>query len=196
MTEELKMKTCPCCGKETLVELPKPSEQLMEHYMACIVTGVPFSYEYDLYDGAISITVVNPTAEEAASMRKTVPRLYSMNMDAGKPLDPGDMQTIENRLQTYSLIQEIRIKSNNRAYRPKDEVEACLAFVNEAYEESKEDEYKGTLETALNRLTNGTTMSGLPLQVLVGTIAAHSQVYDLLVGNGLDKNFWERISLA
>ena len=39
---EIEYVTCPCCGKPTLVRPIKIKGTVLDHYLTCIMSGVPF----------------------------------------------------------------------------------------------------------------------------------------------------------
>lgn len=49
--------TCPCCGKPTLVKPLELNGPILDHYIACLVSGVPFSHTYPIYKGKLEVTV-------------------------------------------------------------------------------------------------------------------------------------------
>jgi len=191
-----KMKTCPCCGKETLQEVPEPAEQLAQHYIACIATGVPFNYTYALYDGAISVTISNLSTADSAVLQRDIPRLKVMNKECGYKLDEDMVGALDAQFDIYSIIQSIQIESSGKAYSPKDNVMACLGLVDKAFSEAAKGEYRDVLETVYGRMTDVELLSAVPFAVLSGVVAAHFRVYDVLVNYGFDENFWGRIRLA
>lgn len=191
-----KLKTCPCCGKETLQEVPKPTEQLAQHYIACIATGVPFNYTYDLYDGAIAVTISNLSTADSVALQRDIPRLKIINKECGYKLDEDMVNALDAQFDIYSIIQSIRIESSGKTYSPKDNVMTCLEFVNKAFSEAAKNTYQDVLETVYKRMTDVELLSAVPFAVLSGVVAAHFRVYDVLMNYGFDENFWGRIKLA
>ena len=55
MKEELVK--CPCCGKLTLTKPIKVKQDQLDKFLACTLTGVPYSSTYKLYKGSLLVTV-------------------------------------------------------------------------------------------------------------------------------------------
>ena len=62
--KEPELMLCPCCNKRTLVRPIEAKGELLDHYMACILSGEPFWREYPVYHGNLLVTVSQLTAEE------------------------------------------------------------------------------------------------------------------------------------
>ena len=48
----------------------------------------------------------------------------------------------------------------------------------------------------MEHITAPSTISSVPMAMIVGTQQAHSNVYNLLLDAGFDSNFWDGIELA
>lgn len=194
--------TCPCCGKPTLPRPIKPNPQLLDHWLACMVTGVPFSHEYPVYEGRVLVTCSKLTAEQADTIDQLTTVLDSLpnkKWEADEP--PCNIEQLRSLSRLLISIPNITVNAGSRkVFKPQDEVMAVASDIllhkrDIAMFENVEV-WSKTLKQGLGRLLNSELVSGVPLVILMGVVRAHNSVSDVLLSTGFDENFWQGIELA
>ena len=56
MPDEKENAVCPCCGEKTLKRPVKVDGKIVDDYLASIMTGIPFSHTFNMFDGRLKIT--------------------------------------------------------------------------------------------------------------------------------------------
>lgn len=201
--EESNMDICPCCGKRSIPKPAKINADLMDQWLACMVTATPFSHEYPLYDGRIKITVTRLADGDRDKVQRVVTILNTLKGkewgDNGKPCDIPELVAL---LQVLASIEQVKVFSGGQTnlYNPKKAVlDACdniIAFEDKIATFDCVDVWKGTVSTCYNKLQNPTVVSGVPLVMLSAAARAHAELYNLLLSNGFDKDFWQGIELV
>lgn len=194
--------TCPCCGKPTLQRPVKPNPQLLDHWLACMVTGVPFSHEYPVYEGRVLVTCSKLTAKQSEMIDQLTTVLDSLpnkKWETGEA--PCNIEQLRALSRLYIAIPTIKITTSSlKLFKPQDEVLAVAADILEHKRNialfEQVDVWSNVLKQSLDRLLNSELVSGVPLVILMGVVRAHSSVSDVLLSTGFDENFWEGIELA
>ena len=207
-TEEAKKDTvedgtiiCPCCGKKTLHKPLKLDPEWMDQYMACMLTGEPYSREYTLYNGAISITVTSLSSELAERVSSALVDMEGFDELSG---EPAAIDAARQLLQVYSMIPEIRIttKGKTATFRPLEAVNAVLDSVRDIRKRLDDKELGDVDVKALMRdkislpMKDVKKLSGLPVSSLRSIILIHDQMLRVLTESAFDQSFWSRIKLA
>ena len=207
-TEEAKKDTvedgpiiCPCCGKKTLHKPLKLDPEWMDQYMACMLTGEPYSREYTLYNGAISITVTSLSSELAERVSSALVDMEGFDELSG---EPAAIDAARQLLQVYSMIPEIRIttKGKTATFRPLEAVNAVLDSVHDIRKRLDDKELGDVDVKALMRdkislpMKDVKKLSGLPVSSLRSIILIHDQMLRVLTESAFDQSFWSRIKLA
>ena len=73
--ESVETMICPCCKKRTLPSNPEVSDELMEQYLACMLTGAPFKHVYKLFKGTTTAVLIQPSTDDFVQIRKRTDEL-------------------------------------------------------------------------------------------------------------------------
>ena len=204
--KEPELMLCPCCNKRTLVRPIEAKGELLDHYMACILSGEPFWREYPVYHGNLLVTVSQLTAEEQALTEAGLSELTSLEamLDAIPKSELDKLQHIKNLVKLYVSVPSIKVKSRDKgfvAFSPKTHVlSACAAITGIAPKLVTDELNPRTaleeVDKAHKLLTNQKMVSAVPQPLLMSVIESHNYLYNILLASGFDTNFWEGIELA
>lgn len=202
---EQKYILCPCCRKS---QIPKPVEidsPIMDHYMSCIMTGVPFSHTYELYGGKLAITATMLAHEESLDLSIATSTLELCKAKMGGEMDE-TLSELIGMLNVYAQIDTIsshdKTKLNMKSlYNPKKVVfDICKDLNEKRYKiiqnDMTTDDIKKMIENAFALCKNTSTMSALPAAILSTVQRTHDTLYSILVEAGFDPNFWKGIELG
>lgn len=193
---------CPCCGQKTLKSPPdKLPQAVVDSYMASIMTGVPFSHIYVLYDGKVKIncSILKPSI--AQQLRAFSSKVYKLHIKPqAQNKDPQDLSMqmrIANILYWLGFMASIKqvevrrqgfeyttIKVQDNIIRLLQDFTASTLGLNDLLDQ---------LEA---KLADAQIVSGLPKAVLDKVSSTHLEVYKLLIDAGFDANFWSGIQLS
>lgn len=201
-TTEVKYTICPCCGKATLPSPAKPNEQLMDHWLACIVTGTPFTHTYNVYDGKLAITVSQLTPDMAKIVNniETIINIAQKKPDANTITS--ELSSIISTAKTVITIMDIEMttKNNHKLYHPNEVVTNVSDILTKIkYDLSINDSiepYKETLLNCYKTITSKDLISGVPAQIIFSVLQTHNNLSTILMDSGFDSNFWKGIELA
>lgn len=204
---------CPCCGKSTLHKPVKIKDEMLDHYMSCILTGVPFWHAYPLYDGKLTVKIGLLTREQLDLINR-VARLCIQAREYSR-IPQEDIDIVQRRTRLFMHIQGIDTKVNTvaqQSWQPSAALsEALPAYIDkltklmdELRGESKDAEaYKDAVTAtkdifhAMSQLCSDTALlSSVPEALLAVALDTHNQIYGILVSAGIDVNFWEGIELG
>ena len=195
--------TCPCCGKPTLVKPVNVKPPLLDQYMACIMSGVPFSHTYPVYGGRMQITVSQLDQTFSDKLRNVDRVLAEWESTLQDKFDQG--QELGTLMRLYCSIPEVKIESGaaEKSFQPAAVVsDMCDAIVAKKQSYAQTDTEPTYLELCefiqkqLEIVRSTNTSAGIPLAIIMGVVEAHNQLYTILVTSGFDANFWEGIELA
>lgn len=182
---------CPCCGKETLHRPVKPPQQVMDAFMACMITGEDFSNDYELFGGRVRITVSRvPDIYE-----DKIGRIDMLLTDAEKA-GLAYNQKLPLMLRGYASIRRIEVSAAaNAVFLPSETALKAIDDALAAYASATEGRYEAMLEK-LAVLDDRKLVSAVPVPTLIAVVQTHNNLYTLLLETGFDSNFWDRIKLA
>lgn len=191
--------TCPCCGKPTLVKPLELSGPVLDHYMSCLISGVPFSHTYPVYKGKLEITVTRLSKEQEQTVKavnavlENCEKLLSDNLNT--------VRELAQIIKLYVSIKDIRVMSASKVCYPQDIVlDVCSKIL-----ELRIDILADTIDHAdllakvnsfLKILMNPEVMSAVPSSMLAAVVETHSHLFYILMDSGFDVNFWKGIELA
>lgn len=198
--EDSNMDICPCCGKRSIPKPAKINADLMDQWLACMITATPFSHEYPLYAGRIKITVSKLSLEQQDSLRMANAAIVQYAYNKQQDELACDIPDLRALLQLLSVIQSIEVtKKSSILFRPQDIVMGACSDILAASKHSGESATE-TIEEALKRaygnLTDPSKVSGIPTNTLITVAKAHADLYTILLSNGFDNSFWAGIELA
>lgn len=204
--KEPELMLCPCCNKRTLVRPIEAKGELLDHYMACILSGEPFWREYPVYHGNLLVTVSQLTAEEQTLTETGLSELTILEamLNAAPKSELDKIQHIKNLIKLYVSVPSIKVKSRDKgfvSFSPKTHVLSSCAVIIGIAPKLATDELN--TQTALEEvgkahklLTNQKLVSAVPHPLLMSVIESHNYLYNILLASGFDTNFWEGIELA
>lgn len=196
--EEPKMATCPCCGQETIKRPVKVDGKIIDDYLASIMTGVPFSHTFPMFDGRLKITVSVADKQEGLVLYRFV---FMTEPFAQESSTVRDFLGLVN---TYCSIRKIIVTKgeDQNVYMPAEHViAACRKIVDVwekedlAKEEKKKAEFLQALQTAYNELIVPAVVSSTPMLILNRILTDFRTIESLLLEAGFDENFWKGIEL-
>ena len=187
---------CPCCGELTLRKPLDTSKMgiVLDEYMASIISGVPFTHTYTVYDN-IDVTVEVPLKREAQALYRSVQKLEKLRADVlAEDKDKADkLRDAAVMVQLYSNITSIVTKREGKQvkmYTPAEAVKNFLSTVKDVGDNV--DLIIESYETA-DVPENLSTLPELMLQAILTT---HRDMYNVLMDTGFNENFWKGIELA
>lgn len=196
---------CPCCGEMTLRKPLDTSKMgiVLDEYMASIISGVPFTHTYTVYDN-IDITVEVPLKREAQALHRAVQNLEQLRSTQmvtplTEGINPGAKDKADKlrdaamMVQVYANITSIVTKKDGRTvkmYTPAEIVKTFLSTVKDVGNniELIVESYE-TADTPDN-------LSTVPELMLQAITATHARMYQVLMDTGFNENFWKGIELA
>ena len=184
LEERNTLTVCPCCGKQTF---PVPAEidsAEKEHYLACILTGVPYSKTYSLFDGRVQLEM----AEAQPSFLDKLTRLSAKATLWEDKQQKSVLSDIVTRLFRYHTIVSISVQvdSSRTIKKVRPAVEAIL---QEALSEEDGNKFNSIYEKIVSPDVIG-TISNL---ILDKVIITHNRVMDVLALSGFDDSFYKGI---
>lgn len=205
-SEEQGMVKCPCCGKFTLPKQLKPSDNLMDQWISCMMTATPFSHTYPVYDGRLNVTAVQLSTEDATTAQNLVTLLrYIKSLDwqaAGYNGCPTSIDQMINNAYLYISILEIRIKGkgNEVTVKPSTAVkEAATVLLSKADDiraGKPFTEWVDAFYKCERLLVDPSNISSVPQSIIMGVAEAHARISTVLMDAGFNDNFWDGIELA
>lgn len=197
---EPKYTTCPCCGQPTLRQPVKPGQALTDHWMACMIAGVPFSHTYPLYAGRVEITVSMMTAETEKLVNALSAKLnvFEPDMSQSDAMQV-DLPHMRAMLRMYALIDKIRIRTSMNDWKeflPREVVHDVKSRVDSAARGDTPLARLEALDAAYDMLMSSSMLSSLPLDIIATVTEAHIQLNSIMMNAGFDQNFWAGIELA
>lgn len=192
--------TCPCCRKPTLVKPLELSGPVLDHYMACLVSGTPFSHTYPIYKGKLEITATRLSKEQEQKV------LMASNVitqcEARLPEISSVIRELNNMIKLYCCIKEIKLNAGDlKAFYPQDAVfVVCDGLTGIRMDILSNTISNEDLTEKLNNwyktLVSPSVLSAVPSTMIAGVVETHSQLYYILLESGFDVNFWTGIELA
>lgn len=196
---------CPCCGQNTLHKPITPKQDVVDQWLACIVTGTPFSHTYSMYKDRIKVTVT--VADD--KLRRTMTELRTWLTRAMDRLwpelerRPFNVDEMLVRCQVLGCITAIDVKD-------KDKVLTALpsAIVSSVYNSIKpfvdtaifgdqnQAEFKTVLLDCHTRLYDTKNVSAVPMDLLASAVYTHATLNRYMLDMGTASDFWTGIELA
>lgn len=192
--------TCPCCGKTTLIRPVKVDGKIVDDYLACIMTGVPFSHQFNLFDGKLQISAGVIGREEGIKLYSLV---FMLDPFAEKSNAIRDFIGI---LNMYINIKQVIVKTSEKddpnVYFPaKHIMESCTKLLDkweheDLHDEEKKTEFIKDVQQEYDMLSSAEVLSATPVPILARLIGDFRTLESILLETGFDENFWKGIKLA
>lgn len=194
------LKICPCCGKLTWNGHFNVEPDLVDHWLSCMMTGVPFSHTYELYDGKLKV-------DACALHEELIDLLDELDTDksvmCGYPEMTNDLQAMLDKLvrsaKILIYIQKIRVATSGvtNTYKPQDVVREVIKQLTklrkDTFEERTTEGLEESIKGLMKQLTSASSISALPPTVLFVITDTHSRLAQELESMGFDTNFWAGI---
>ena len=202
--EPVKVK-CPCCGELTLTQPLDVKSALLDEYMAAIITGVPFSHTYGLYNGAVKITVESLDRANTTLLFTITKRLEDY-AKANEGKVPSGMESaftyikeLAGVLKLYfgvTSIEMYRDKQLIKSYTPSAVMRSQAEAIAAALLTGDNEKAKDVITNAVDICLSENTISTVPDGAIRAIVVTHGDLYNLLMDAGFDENFWAGIELA
>lgn len=198
---------CPCCGKLTLQKPLDIQSTVLDEYMASIIAGVPFQHTYTVY-GNVDINVTVLSKSEGLKLYTVAQLLDTLitSVNAADQRDKIKLEELSAMLQLYAGVVGITAHKDNRilkSYEPSKIVWDICDKIMELQELihlfATAEPDSDVLETVLKLYEancSETVLSAVPDVMLRAIVRTHTDLYNILMNNGFDENFWKGIELA
>ena len=201
--EPVKVK-CPCCGELTLTQPLDVKSAVLDEYMAAIITGVPFSHTYGLYNGSVKITVESLSHKDSLllSNSENILKEYRKRMEdaGGEQVKTaiGCISELEKTMRLYFSVTSIEMYRDKvlvKSYTPSEIMRNAATEIGSA---SLEGDVKlgNVITKATKDCLGPDATSTLPTTAVKAIVVTHGDLYNLLMDAGFDENFWAGIELA
>lgn len=185
--EEVKdLIACPCCGKETFPRHAELNQQILDVFMACILSQKPFTYTYNLFKNKISITCRQPSNKDIENFAK-LGRKFNDTQDA-------ELKTLGNDVLfkltgIWSLVNiTIRTKQDQKSYNISEVCNAVYQELANCKEFTKE-----LFDRLLNMMSDPERVSSLSILTINKVLDIHAKNTQLLTIVGFDQDFYNGI---
>lgn len=179
------MTICPCCGRLTFPTNTELSQDLVDEYMACVLSEEPFRHTYRLFNNKVAITCGQPSAADMREFSKLgvkISKLQDQNLRT-------EADILLYRLTSLYAVKCITIQANGG--RKVYQVEAvCRQVLNDLLQSNITPQ---KIKQSLDKLDNPQNVSATPLSVLTKVIDTHTNVSRLLLTVGFDSDFYKGI---
>lgn len=198
---------CPCCGKLTLHKPLDIQSTVLDEYMASIISGVPFQHTYTVY-GNVDINVTVLSKAESLKLYTIAQLLDTLvtSINAADQSDKIKLEELSELLQLYAGIVSITVNKDNRvlkSYEPAKVVwnicDQILELQDAIHMFATGDANGEVLSTVLKLYEancSEAVLSAVPDVMLRAIARTHTDLYNILMNNGFDENFWKGIELA
>lgn len=190
---------CPCCGQPTLMKPVKVDGKIVDDYLASILTGVPFSHTFGMFDGKLKVTLAVPGREEGIKLYSLI---FLMEPYAGTSTVVKDFIGL---VDMYFRIKQISVRSDTKegkVYFPAKHVLAACDELGKKWEnvdlhdEEKKAEFLADIKQKHTAVSATDIISATPTIILNKLLGDFSALEKIMLEAGFDENFWKGIKLA
>ena len=191
---------CPCCGAVSDKTEVKVSDQVMDHFLACLYTGQAFWRDYRIYNDKVRVRVTIPDQNKTSLLLYVLKKLIAKPQDSG--ISEQQITQLQLGLRCMLAITEVEISSPNpqsslaSITRPGDTCLQLLECCKRALDTGATTDVAEWCEKLLFTLQDPGQCTAIPLGVLVSIYHVHKTVYNTIIGAGFGKNFWQGIELT
>lgn len=171
---------CPCCGARTLQKKKDLSQDTIDYYISCILTGEPFAKEYKLYQGKVVLTVTSVIDSYLHKALEVTALLHKSNLD----------QSIQQAL-TFLTHRLLPIKQINIYNQGNKVLITPQASVLQAMDKliNYEEDLNKAVQAYSDTITNPKVCSNIPVMLIQKVVGYHIQLHNSLIQLGLDQSF-------
>lgn len=187
--EEKKLEICPCCGKPTLEpDKVQLSNQVIDQYLACVITGEAFARDYYLYRDKMKIRITSLSDQILDKMNLLTSKFNFIQDDALKDA----YQLFISRLFTFLPVVSISIKKDGEE-QTKDIQAVVKPLLQDAMQHFKDVEW---LTKTYKMLLDPALVFSIPKNVLNDVVAGHLKIQKFLEAQNTPQNFFQGIVQA
>lgn len=192
------MAICPCCGERTLKRPVKVDGKIIDDYLASIMTGVPFSHTFNMFDGRLKITCGLADRDTGVMFWRFI---HFMEPHAS---DTAIVKDLLGLINTYCAVKRIEVTGSgnmSKLYTPCEILAAaCQKFLDEwelvtLTDETKKDFLKAVSDL-YDQLKPTDVISSVPPTVLNRVNNDFRALESIMLQAGFDENFWKGIKLG
>ena len=204
--KEVEKIKCPCCGELTLNKPVQVKNIILDEYMASIITGVPFTHTWELYNGTVKITVESLDAETSNALSAAINAIdnWSKKVEEISATQPDVAKTLQlarplrDTLRLFCSVKDITLLRDNKVQKqflPSDIIRDAMKKLFEA-SLGDGDKFQAAIEECHKKCVDPNVISKLDSAIIRTVIVTQADLYTILLDNGFDKNFWAGIELA
>ena len=186
---------CPCCGKNTLKTPLKVNQELMDHYMSCVMTGVPFWHDYPLYGGKIvlRITMLDNERQRLLDKLSTALEILTEQVVQSEKLQANQLRVLARNLMHLEQVK----MANGPGVKVWQVAVTLTEKLRELFGSDRTPKVVGEqFQELYDFCHDPEKVSGLSEQLLSVAIDTHYRLSSILIATGIDENFWQGIELA
>lgn len=190
---------CPCCGSTTEKTTVKVSDQVMDHFLACLYTGQAFWRDYEVYDGRVRIRSVIPDSNKTSLLLDVLKRLQ---VGAGSSVTEQQLTELQFGLRCMLATAQIQISSPDPEHtlasvtRPSTVCTQLLEGCRKALASGGVFDASQWCQKLLYTLQDPGQCTAVPLALLISVHQVHRTVYNTIMNAGFGENFWHGIELT
>ena len=198
---------CPCCGELTLQRPLDIKSAVLDEYMASIISGVPFQHTYTLHN-SLDVTATVLSKAEKTKIYNTLQLLDTVSKTLGEK-DPTNRTKIDElsvTIQLYCYIAEIRTRKDKQmigSFSPAakiselcDKINALQAQIILYATSGEATDIVTELVSLYDTDCSDKILSAVPDVMLRAIVRTHTDLYNILMSESFDSNFWKGIELA
>ncbi|MFA5693227.1 MAG: hypothetical protein WC907_06370 [Acholeplasmataceae bacterium] len=176
--EKQEFESCPRCGSKTEVKTQLAQTDVSE-FVECVLAGTSYSKTYPLYGGALVLT--------ASAIRTTDLKLFANVTAKLTELEKTDSLGAMNAMDKLRVLMQVK-----HMYKPDSTAaDKMHDMVEEHVLKIREGLAKGTPVDELLDTIFIETYKEMPLSLMSGTVVMFAMLYNRLLNNGFDANFWK-----
>lgn len=185
-TQEKQLEICPCCGKPTLeIDNVQISPEILDHFLACVITGEPFARDYFLYNGKMKVRVTSLPDETLDAMNILTSKFNFIEDQKIKDA----YSLFIARLFTLLPIVSVSIKKDGQEV-SKNIQAVVKPMLQQAGDHIKDLEW---LTKAYTVMLDPEVCFKVPKRVMEEVVAGHLKIEKLLEMQSTSKTFFQGI---
>ncbi len=170
---------CPRCGAKSEVKANLAQSDVTE-FVESVLAGTPYTKDYPLYNGAITLTI--------SAMRSEDLTLFSLLTSKLAELEKTDSLGAMACMDKLRVL--LQIKSITKSITKRNEPKNLLDLQQDHSKDLKELINSGVNAVEALNTVYTKTYKEFPLSMLSGTVVVFSMLYNRLLNQGFDSNFW------
>lgn len=198
---------CPCCGELTLQRPLDIKSSVLDEYMASIISGVPFQHTYTLHN-SLDVTATILMKAEKTKIYNALQLLDTVSKTLGEsdPTNRTKIDELAETMQLYCYVAEIKARKDSQvvaAFAPAAKISELCDTINAMqplvilYATSGEDKgLVADLAALYDTDCSERALSAVPDVMLKAIVRTHTDLYNILMSESFDANFWKGIELA